>query len=113
MSKQFMSLLAIATLACGFTFADENTVEQQPVIDQEIEQTQLSGCGCGKPGCGGCKLADCGCGKKKKTGGNLAADETQQPVDDTVVEESVVETLACENHPEHDHDNDNVDQDVA
>jgi hypothetical protein len=82
MYKQLMTLLTVATLACGFAFAEDETTPVQPIAE-EVEQTEeasLAGCGCDKPGCG-CGsvaveqtdedeieetlLAGCGCGKKE------------------------------------------------
>lgn len=98
MYKQLMTLLMVATFACGFAFAEDEieTVKPEAV---KTEEATLAGCGCNKKpkqevetqiqeAEDAAFAARCGCGKSNCGCTKLCNGETEVRSDEIIIEES-------------------------
>lgn len=108
MYKHLMSLLMVATLACGFAFAEDEKETVTPAVEatEEVKEVSVAECGCNKKKAEAVEaeseeqeeatLAECGCKKKKSV--VLANEEAQKKTDEEIIEETdtdTTETLVC------------------
>lgn len=105
MYKHLMSLLMVATLACGFAFAEDEKEAVKPAVE-ETEDVTVADCGCNKKKTEAVEadaeenedatLAECGCKKKKTV--VLADEGSQKKSDEEIIEDTdtdTTETLVC------------------